>query len=271
MTVLLNLRFCLGRGRMDIAGIFRGKKKAAEIVEPAPVTKPKARGQIRHNFGLCPICGATDFQDYQKREGEICINCGSKARTRLLFLGLDHFGLTATSKSILHFAPEPGLRELLLDKHGDGHVIADFDPEKLSACANKRKEVVDLCAPPEHLLRGTFDGPIHSHVLEHIPCNWALAFLEIHQSHKADGVHVFSVPINADDCSEDLTPTLTHSERHERFGQFDHLRNFGRKDFPEEVQKLARLTKKSSIAFKRAIPRKKMVDHLAGGTIFALY
>ena len=149
-----------------------------------------ARGAKRMG-GECPLCRAQEFQDFRERQYEYRRGCRAKARTRLTYLFLDRLGVIREGMKALHFAPEPGLRRKLFEIFGRNYVVADYDPEKLSGFEAGAKENVDLCDPPAHLTVGSLILLLHSHVLEHLPCNWALAFLDIHAALKPTGVHVF--------------------------------------------------------------------------------
>lgn len=78
---------------------------------------------------------------------------------------------------------------------------------------------------------GHYDLVIHNHVLEHVPCNYTLALQHLHRSVKPGGFHLFSVGMERGYFREDLDPALSPDERQARFGQQDHVRVFGTKDF----------------------------------------
>ena len=218
----------------------------------------------------CPICGNSSFGPYGLHENVVCTKCGSRARTRLMFLALQQLDLLKPGKRILHFAPEPGLTEAIFERVGDGYVVGDFNPKKLKHSPAKQKYEVDLCQPPEHLLQGKFDLVIHSHVLEHIRCNWALAFLVLHRAlQPGAGIHMFSIPITGTRASEDLTK-LSKPDRLERFRQGDHMRRFGHKDFPAELEKLASLTFSRALNMRDVIGREAATRQGASGHVFAL-
>lgn len=66
--------------------------------------------------------------------------------------------------------------------------------------------------------------------MEHVTCNVTAALFHLHRSLKADGHQVCCMPIMRDlHSAEDLGP-LTPDEATLRFGQFDHVRQFGGAD-----------------------------------------
>src|SRR3546814_17373430 len=68
---------------------------------------------------------------------------------------------------------------------------------------------------------------LHSHVMEHIPCNITAVLYHLHRSLKPEGKQVCCVPIIRDGpYAEDLGPTSA-DDAAARFGQDDHVRTFG--------------------------------------------
>ncbi len=159
------------------------------------------------------------------RANAYCAKCGSYERTRVMKLVLDRIGVPADA-AILHLAPERGLSEWLRGC-SRRYVAADIDPATYPHIPDLRK--LDLCDPQGLAGVGPFDLIIHSHVIEHDPCNWTSVMLRLHRLLQPEGWHVFSLPIYGEAYEEDLSP-LSPEEKTRRFGQFDHRRRFSAKD-----------------------------------------
>jgi SAM-dependent methyltransferase len=75
---------------------------------------------------------------------------------------------------------------------------------------------------------GTFDLVLCSHVFEHIPDD-AKAMSEIARILRPGGALILQVPYSDDMEQTDEDPTVTDpQERERRWGQFDHVRYYGR-------------------------------------------
>ena len=180
----------------------------------------------------CPVCGShfRKFLPYGygvAMDNRLCPKCLSLERHRLLWLYLkektDFF--TAPLK-VLHFAPEqPFLNRFKSLKNLD-YTTADLD----SPIADLHLDVTDIQQPDD-----TFDVVICNHVLEHVS-DANKAFAEIKRILKPGGWAILLVPINPDvDTFED--PSITDPKERERlFGQYDHVRQFGR-DYAEVLRK----------------------------------
>ena len=108
-----------------------------------------------------------------------------------------------------------------------------------------------------------FDTIICSHVLEHVPAD-AKAMSELFRVLRPGGVAIIQVPY-ADDCAEtDEDPSVTDPlERERRFGQFDHVRIYGR-DFADRLRRAGFVVDEKSV--RSANLRKKNSDVSACGT-----
>ncbi|MFN3959407.1 MAG: methyltransferase domain-containing protein [Parvularculaceae bacterium] len=173
----------------------------------------------------CNLCGSTEFQEMNGRANAYCARCGSYERTRVMKLALDRLGVPSEA-AILHLAPERGLSEWLRSQSRN-YLAADIDP----ATYPHIPDIVslDLCDSTALDGRGPFDLIVHSHVIEHVPCNWTAVMLRLHRRLKPGGFHVFSMPIFGLAYEEDLS-ALSGEARAKRFGQFDHCRRFSPTD-----------------------------------------
>jgi phosphoglycolate phosphatase len=135
-----------------------------------------------------------------------------------------------TGRPVYHFAPEMGMAQVLKDIFGSSYTPADFSPEEYS-WLDMPVERVDLSCPRDCLPSTGVQGLVHSHVLEHIPGDLTMNLLQMNEAIEVGGFHAFVVPIFSAWYREDLSPELSHDERDRLFGQFDHLRSFGKADF----------------------------------------
>lgn len=172
----------------------------------------------------CPVCGGhfRKFLPYgygEAADNRMCPKCLSLERHRLLWLYLkEKTGFFTDKLKVLHFAPEqPYLKRFRALKNLD-YTTADLD----SPIADLHLDVTKIDLPDNQ-----YDVVICNHVLEHVD-KLANAFSEIKRVLKPGGWAVLLVPINPNvDSWED--PTITEPEERERnFGQYDHVRQFGR-------------------------------------------
>lgn len=221
----------------------------------------------------CPICGNNQFVTANKRANAACAGCGSLERVRLMWLMIDRLGIVGDGKKILHLAPETAVAKKLHAIAGRGYKPRDFVPENYRLPFAVKK--FDLCSDAFDLNDESFDLVIHNHVLEHIPCNPAVAFIELNRALKPGGHHIFSVPLYSPHHREDLSPTLTSDLRAQHYGQGDHMRAFGTNDFPILLRSIFRGFRQVKAAdilqaaalTKAAIPL-EAIHALTGHTVF---
>lgn len=184
----------------------------------------------------CNICHSREFRDMGIRKNILCSGCGSYERTRIMKLELDRYGLNKET-SVLHIAPEYGLYKYIKEKT-DNYVCADIDLERYSHISNIK--YIDLCNPETVSGMGKFDLIIHSHVIEHIPCNYTMSLINLHNLLNRNGTHMFCVPIYGSHFEEDLGP-ISENEKTRRFGQFDHCRRFSPHDLERTLGKIFKI------------------------------
>ena len=160
-------------------------------------------------------------------DNRLCPKCLSLERHRLLWLYLkEKTGFFTDNLKVLHFAPEqPFLKRFRALKNLD-YTTADID----SPIADLNLDVTEMNIPDNQ-----YDVLICNHVLEHVD-NVDKAFSEIKRVLKPGGWAILMVPINPDvDTFED--PSVTDPEERKRlFGQYDHVRQFGR-DYADVLSK----------------------------------
>ncbi|MCH2076142.1 MAG: class I SAM-dependent methyltransferase [Rhodobacteraceae bacterium] len=148
-----------------------------------------------------------------------------------MFLLLNRMGILHPDTSVLHFAPEPGMFRRL-SQLCSSYTPMDYNVDQYDKWSPEVR-FVDLC-DVDGTVTGTYDLIIHNHVLEHVPCSVSSVVAKLKARLNPGGVMLFSIPTRAGVAtSEDLDPSLTHEERHARFGQWDHMRLFGADDVIE--------------------------------------
>lgn len=172
----------------------------------------------------CNICGGTDFEDYRSRENVKCSSCGSMERMRVMLLALESINAFKPKLEILHIAPDVSVARKLKAVHGSGYLAADFNPKLFPQDLEVTK--IDLTKDVFSLPSRKYDLIIHSHVLEHLPCEITPVLFHLHRALKRTGIQVICVPFDEGKTSADFN-IMSGREREERFGQRDHMRRFG--------------------------------------------
>ncbi len=186
---------------------------------------------------ICPICGGNTFHDFNGRRNVRCDRCGSLERGRYQWLVLRRCVSLKPGAVVGHFAPEAFFMDHFAGREDVTYQAFDRFPEHYR---HDRVEVrqLDLCVGLAALASSSFDLIIHSHVLEHLPCAFEPVLSDMKRLLKPGGSMLFSVPIDADVTSEGLDPPQTETEVALRLRQGDHLRVFGRTDFPAIVARI---------------------------------
>ena len=174
---------------------------------------------------FCNLCGNDKFGPVGKRSQARCQSCQSLERTRLMWLYIQNRVPLDPAMRILHFAPEEGLYSVITDTTGkDNYICSDISQDRYKFA--KIFKTIDLTCDLEQFDDGEFDLIIHSHVLEHVPCNVAYVLYHIHRILKPTGKHICVITFMGgahDECFDDLPA----DEATRRFGQADHVRRFG--------------------------------------------
>ena len=125
---------------------------------------------------------------------------------------------------VLHVAPERCLREKLTVLPGVKYTAGD----KFTPGYSYPRGTIDLDITAMPFADGSFDLILCSHVLEHVPEDQR-AMTELHRVLAPGGMAILMVPIALDRATTDEDPSVTDpQERIRRFGQFDHVRLYGR-------------------------------------------
>jgi SAM-dependent methyltransferase len=175
----------------------------------------------------CPICGFKGNFGFFGRPPRIdarCPSCASLERHRLFWLWFEH-NRSRMIEPVLHFAPEAifeGRFRTLFQDYRTADLMNPRCDLKLNI------EAIEL--PSESI--GTI---ICNHVLEHVDDAKALA--ELSRILKPGGIAILSMPL-IDGWEKSYEPAGIEGEhmRELHFGQFDHVRYYGR-DIRERLAK----------------------------------
>jgi SAM-dependent methyltransferase len=147
----------------------------------------------------------------------------SLERHRLLWLYLkNETDFFSASKKVLHFAPEQAFYKRFRNMSNLDYVTTDLE----SPLADVKADIRDLPFKNDE-----FDIILCNHVLEHIPDD-TKAMQELYRILKPGGFGIFQIP---QDLSRETTfedDSITDpKERAKIFGQYDHVRVYGRDYF----------------------------------------
>ncbi len=209
------------------------------LIKASYLVRPVIALSLRGNKFTDPIDGKSfrKFLPYgygKQRENALSPSTLSLERHRLMWLFLrdETSFFTATKKlKTLHIAPEQCFLDLFRKQKNLDYTTSDLE----SPIADVKADICDL--PFED---NTFDVVFCNHVLEHITDD-TKAMQELFRVMKKGGFGIFQIP---QDLSREITfedDTITDKkERAKIFGQYDHVRVYGRDYF----------NKLSSIGFK---------------------
>ena len=149
----------------------------------------------------------------------------SLERHRLLWLYLQNetdFFTATIKKKVLHFAPEQEFYKRFKKQTNIDYTTTDL----LSPLADVKADICNL--PFED---NTYDVIFCNHVLEHIP-NDTKAMQELYRVLKPGGMGIFQIPQDLARATTFSDDSITNQkERDKIFGQYDHVRVYGRDYF----------------------------------------
>jgi predicted SAM-dependent methyltransferase len=157
------------------------------------------------------------------RENVLSPSTLSLERHRLLWLFLrDRTNFFTTDLSLLHFAPEQVFYKRFRKLKNLDYTTTDLNSPLADVKA-------DICALPFN--DNSFDVILCNHVLEHIPDDTS-AIKELYRVLKPGGWGIFQIPqdLNRELTFEDDT-IIDKKQRTKIFGQYDHVRIYGRDYF----------------------------------------
>lgn len=169
---------------------------------------------------MCPVCayeGKFLLAGANFRVDAMCPDCQSLERHRLFAIWFKDNRDVFTNANLLHFAPEPIIRNLV-SKECHSYQSADIIKGRADLVLN----LEEIALPDESL-----DVVICFHVLEHVRHDVALS--EIYRILRMGGKAILSFPIiEGWATTYDVGPLSSDLERTQHYGQWDHIKYFGR-------------------------------------------
>ncbi|MDC6349928.1 methyltransferase domain-containing protein [Zeaxanthinibacter sp. PT1] len=198
------------------------------LIKLSYVIKPVLAVWLRGSRYMDPIDGKRfrSFLPYgyeQPRENVLSPSTLSLERHRLLWLFLkQHTNFFQAPLKVLHFAPEQAFYKRFRQLENLEYTTTDLN----SPLADVKADICELPFESE-----SFDVIFCNHVLEHIPDD-KKALAELYRVMKKGGWGVFQVPQDLERESTFADPTITDkAERARIFGQYDHVRIYGKDYF----------------------------------------
>ena len=186
----------------------------------------------RGNNVECPICKShfSKFLPYGPKgyTNRLCPKCLSLERHRLIWLFLNKKTDFFSAKlKVLHIAPEQPFLKRFRNLENLEYVTGDLE----SPIADVKMDIRDMPFDDN-----SFDVLLCNHVLEHIE-EEQKALSEIYRVLKKRGWAILQVPLNVDfEVTYENKNITTPREREEHFGQYDHVRWYGR-DYGKRLEK----------------------------------
>jgi SAM-dependent methyltransferase len=170
----------------------------------------------------CPVCDSAirSFLPFGRLHAEWCPVCTAMRRHRMLWVFLQQRTnlFDGRTKRMLHIAPEAAFEPRLKRVPGLDYVTADLnDPHVMDL-----QDITDMTYDD-----ASFDVIACSHVLEHVPDDRA-AMREFFRVLKPGGWAIIMVPYASDAMTDEDSAITNPAERETRFGQYDHVRYYGR-------------------------------------------
>lgn len=218
---------------MKIFKVILNKVPRPLLIKLSYVVRPFIAFYLKGNKYTDPI----DNKSFRKflpygyeiqRQNVLSPSTLSLERHRLLWLYLtNETNFFTSKKKVLHMAPEQCFLSRF-KKLNHEYITADID----SPIADVKADIVNL-----PFNDNSFDVVFCNHVLEHIQDD-AKAMKELFRVMKKGGMGVFQVPqdLNRDVTFEDNSIT-DPKERAKIFGQYDHVRVYGR-DYFDKLRSL---------------------------------
>ncbi len=165
----------------------------------------------------------------QQRENVLSPSTLSLERHRLLWLYLkEHTDFFTAPHKVLHFAPEQAFYSRFKKLKNLNYTTTDLNSPLADVKA-------DICNLP--FGDAEFDYILCNHVLEHIPDDQK-AMSELYRILKPGGTAILQIPQDLERERTFQDDTITDpKERAKIFGQYDHVRVYGR-DFFDQLRKI---------------------------------
>lgn len=211
---------------------FLNKIPRQTLIRLSYVFRPILATWYRGNSFEDPIDGKTyrSFLPYgyeNPRENVLAPGTLSLERHRLLWLYLkNETSFFTENLKVLHFAPEQAFYKRFRNLKNLEYTTTDLNSPLADVKA-------DICNLP--FGDNSFDFILCNHVLEHIPDD-TKAMQELYRILKPGGTGIFQIPqdLSRETTFEDNT-IIDPKERAKIFGQYDHVRVYGR-DYFEKLR-----------------------------------
>lgn len=200
------------------------------LIKASYVVRPIIALSLKGNKFTDPIDGKSfrKFLPYgygNQRENALSPSTLSLERHRLMWLFLrdeTDFFTSPKKLKVLHIAPEQCFLDIFRKQKNLDYITSDLE----SPIADVKADICDLPFKEDE-----FDVVFCNHVLEHIPDD-TKAMQELYRVLKPGGFGIFQIPqdISRAETFEDNTIT-DKKERAKIFGQYDHVRVYGRDYF----------------------------------------
>ena len=200
------------------------------LIKASYIVRPLISWYLRGNRFTDPIDGRSfrKFLPYgygKQRENALSPSTLSLERHRLMWLFLrdNTTFFTATKKlKVLHIAPEQCFLDIFRKQQNLNYITSDLE----SPIADVKADICDL-----PFKENEFDVVFCNHVLEHIS-NDTKAMQELYRVLKPGGFGIFQIPQDLSKAITFADNTITdRKERAKLFGQYDHVRVYGRDYF----------------------------------------
>ena len=200
------------------------------LIRMSYVARPLLALALKGNKFTDPIDGKSFrmFLPYgygKQRNNALSPSTLSLERHRLLWLYLKNettFFTSKDKKKVLHFAPEQAFYKLFRNQKNIDYTTTDL----FSPLADVK---ADICNLP--FQDNSYDIIFCNHVLEHIPDD-TKAMQELFRVLKTGGMAILQIPQDLSRATTFSDDTITdQKERAAIFGQYDHVRIYGRDYF----------------------------------------
>lgn len=180
----------------------------------------------------CPLCEKNVIEWVKPNKGHNnlvrCPHCNSSIRHRLTYIFINN-NKKINYDNFLHLAPEKQLHKIFKEK-SKNYISGDLNPEKYS-----NLDAIYMDATELPFKNNFFDCIYASHILEHI-IDDRKAISEMYRVLKDKGILITLVPQRYHLIkSEEDYSINTPKGREEKYGQWDHVRNYGL-DFSERLK-----------------------------------
>ena len=200
------------------------------LIKVSYLVRPIIAFSLKGNKFTDPIDGKSfrKFLPYgygKQRENALSPSTLSLERHRLMWLFLkDETNFFSSTKKlkVLHIAPEQCFLDLFRKQKNLDYITSDLE----SPIADVKADICDL-----PFQENEFDVVFCNHVLEHIP-NDTKAMQELFRVLKKGGFGIFQIPQDLSRATTFEDNSITDKkERSAIFGQYDHVRVYGRDYF----------------------------------------